>query len=720
MRVGASKAKWGTVVATAILLLGAAEAQGAVPSPSADQSKSQAAESSRARVVRPPNIVLIMADDVGVEAFKAYGGQSYATPELDRLIAGGMRFDHCHSQPLCTPSRVKLMTGRSNARNYVAFSVLRKDARTFAHALRDRGYATGVFGKWQLLAAEHYKKPIRGSGTLPEDAGFDTHVLWQVDKLGSRYWGPLLRHDGETKQHPPERFGPDVFCDALCEFMERSSRGENKKPFFAYWPMALVHSPFVPAPDEHGKRPEGKNGPAQFGSMMHHMDRLIGRVARKIEALGIESETLFLFTSDNGTHRRIRSQSGGKTIRGGKGLTNDRGTHVPLVAWWKGIIEKGSTCKALIDFADFYPTLLELAGAKREAQLEGRSFAAALAGEKLPPRDGIACYYWPRPKTRKKSSAKRFARDRRYKLYADGRLFDVVADPEEQSALASDKDDDALRDARARLGRVLAKIRANPKNSRKAPDERKQPSRVTLSGAVYRADGKPWEGATVELTHRPYPSLVLPTSSVDIISTKTDERGRFRVKVLDGQAYGAWAWQREGSRYRCTDVVERVVAGKPPRLTETKAGPRWSRRARVEGLEAWKKYGPFKFALVDRGYKPTLRKTLTLGEDGSVDLPPLPGRYAELEIRAANDREIFTRLVPRNEAQMLIRLRLVAKNRANPKEALAWLQATEVVTVPPPYPDRLALRRRQDQGADRRSAHRHSGRTHGPRHRGDD
>ena len=155
-----------------------------------------------------PNIVLIMADDVGYECFGCYGSTQYSTPNLDGMAAHGIRFNHAYSQPLCTPSRVKLMTGLVNARNYSAFSVLNRDQRTFGHMMKAAGYRTMVAGKWQLYGAEHYKERFRGKGSLPENTGFDRHCLWQVDRLGGRYWEPLLRIDGENRQFPEDKFGP--------------------------------------------------------------------------------------------------------------------------------------------------------------------------------------------------------------------------------------------------------------------------------------------------------------------------------------------------------------------------------------------------------------------------------------------------------------------------------------------------------------------------------
>jgi arylsulfatase A len=116
-----------------------------------------------------PNIILILADDFGYECVGANGGQSYRTPHLDRLAAAGMRFERCHVQPMCTPTRVELLTGLSNVRNYYAFDILLRDQVTVAHRLRDAGYATGVCGKWQLG-----REP-----DSPRHFGFDEALLWQ-------------------------------------------------------------------------------------------------------------------------------------------------------------------------------------------------------------------------------------------------------------------------------------------------------------------------------------------------------------------------------------------------------------------------------------------------------------------------------------------------------------------------------------------------------------
>jgi arylsulfatase A len=157
-----------------------------------------------------PNIVLIMADDLGYECLSCYGSRSYKTPVLDGLARTGMRFDNCHSQPLCTPSRVKIMTGRYNFRNYTRFGHFDFKEKTFAHVLKSAGYATCIAGKWQLMG--------RGAAG-PYDAGFDEYCLWHMEdafaRKGSRYHSPKIIKNGELMNGLEGKYGPDVFCDAF-------------------------------------------------------------------------------------------------------------------------------------------------------------------------------------------------------------------------------------------------------------------------------------------------------------------------------------------------------------------------------------------------------------------------------------------------------------------------------------------------------------------------
>lgn len=391
-----------------------------------------------------PNIILIMADDVGYECFGCYGSTQYQTPHLDRLAREGLRFNHCYSQPLCTPSRVKIMTGQSNVRNYAAFSILRRDQKTFAHCLQEAGYRTVVGGKWQLLGAEHYSRQFRGKGTRPEDAGFDRHCLWQVESLGDRYWKPRLTIDGRTQDFGDDRYGPDIVTDYLLDFM--TEHAEDDAPMFVYYPMILVHNPFLPTPRSSSKK--NRNRQQNFEDMVEYMDTLVGRIAEHTRKLGIAENTLILFTADNGTNRAITSTFRGRQIRGGKGKTDDSGTREPLIAWWPGTVPAGRVSDQLVDFTDFLPTFQQLAGAPVPENLDGISFAPTLTGQEGPSRKWLYCFYHPRPE---RGEARRFVRDHEWKLYGDGSFFHVASD----SGETSPQSPAAAPDVHARLKQAL-------------------------------------------------------------------------------------------------------------------------------------------------------------------------------------------------------------------------------------------------------------------------
>ena len=418
------------------LLLWTMFAMGWMATPAQSQAQDKA---------RQANIILIMADDIGYECYGTYGGTSYETPRIDRLAAAGIRFRHCYSQPLCTPSRVKIMTGLSNVRNYAGFSILRKKEKSFAHMLKDAGYHTAIAGKWQLYGAEHYSPGFRAKGALPRQMGFDRHCLWQVNKLGSRFWEPSVTIDGKLKVFGKETYGPDIYCQYLLDRMEEY----REEPFFLYYPMALVHSPFVPTPDSANRN--SRNKQKNFGDMVAYMDKLIGRIVDKSVALGIAEKTLILVTGDNGTHGSIKSMMGKTEIKGGKGKPTDAGTRVALIGYQPGTIPGGRISDHLVGFTDFVPTFSELSGAKIPGRPDGASFLAELKGLPAKPRDPVFIYYWPRPE---KGKPLRFARDRRWKLYGDGRLIDVRNDVMEQSPLSGQ---DAIR---ARLQKVIDRMPA--------------------------------------------------------------------------------------------------------------------------------------------------------------------------------------------------------------------------------------------------------------------
>jgi arylsulfatase A-like enzyme len=240
-----------------------------------------------------PNLVVILADDLGYETLGAYGGTSYKTPELDNLAATGIRFQHCYSQPLCTPSRVEMLTGMYNVRNYRRFAYMDRDQVTFAQLLKKAGYATCVSGKWQL----------GHEPDSPAHFGFDEYCLWHAYQTGGRYANPGLYVNGKAEKYPG-KFGPDVVSDFACGFLERN----RDRPFLLYYPMILVHQPFEPTPDsaDWGKKKGGNAAFGCFPDMVAYMDKLVGKLVRKLDGLGLRDNTIVMFTGN-----LVRSGRGG-------------------------------------------------------------------------------------------------------------------------------------------------------------------------------------------------------------------------------------------------------------------------------------------------------------------------------------------------------------------------------------------------------------------------
>lgn len=397
-----------------------------------------------------PNIVLILADDLGYETIGCNGGESYRTPAIDQMAAAGMRFENAYAHPLCTPSRVALMTGRYNFRNYTSFGELKLSETTFGNLLRDAGYKTLIAGKWQLSY---------GDFRAPFQLGFDEYLLWNFGEQGkgSRYWDPTFYRNGKLLTDTKGKFGPDLIADQVADFIERH-RGES---FFVYYPLVLPHDPFIEPPgyERAANAPDkAEEDQRRFKTMVEYTDKLVGRVNAQLQQLGLSKQTLVLFTGDNGTSVRIRSRFKGGVIAGDKGSPTEAGTHVPLIARWEGVIAAGPVNTDLIDFTDFLPTLLEVAGVKPKADvtLDGRSFAPQLKGRRGEPREWVFCHYDPHWGNFKFS---RHAQDKQYKLYHDGRLFDYRRDPLEQSPIAENTQTSAQRRARQKLQQVLEKLK---------------------------------------------------------------------------------------------------------------------------------------------------------------------------------------------------------------------------------------------------------------------
>ena len=417
-----------------------------------------------------PNIVLIMADDLGYEAVGCYGGSSYGTPHLDRLARQGMRFDRAYSMPLCTNTRIQLMTGKYNSRNWAAFGILAPSETTFGHLMQQAGYKTCIAGKWQLTCYDPPDYPgaehRRNTGMHPRDAGFDEYSLWHVEHTedkGSRYADPVIEQNGRPLASTDGRYGPDIWTDFIADFMQRN----REHPFFVYYSMALPHNPMVPTPDsvEWSDREKRHLDETRFAAdMIRYTDKMVGKVVSEVESLQSSRRTLIVFFSDNGTNWRVMSQLGERRVRGGKGKATELGIRVPMIARWDGEIRPGSVSEALIDSVDFLPTLLDVAGARNliSETIDGVSFTPIFKGESNA-RQWVYIHQDPRPGWDKdRFHLTRLVINHGFKLYEDGRLFDLRNDPFEQTALFADRDDEEVHEQRRELQGVLDSMKPYP------------------------------------------------------------------------------------------------------------------------------------------------------------------------------------------------------------------------------------------------------------------
>jgi len=337
-----------------------------------------------------PNIILILADDLGAKELSCYGSTRHQTPHLDRMAAEGVRFETFYVNPLCTPTRVALMTGQYGFHNGFlgmqdpAFKPAPKSPQhqignhfTHADLLKSRGYATALSGKWQL------------SGELPtliHDAGFDEYRMWAYDhnlppgikhptheKGGQacRYWHPSIVENGKYLSTKPDDFGPDFFNDFVIDFARRHKDG----PFFVYYTSVLTHDPRVETPDP--TKP-GARWPAGLKSNLEYLDHLVGKLFASLRAEGLDEKTLVIFIGDNGT--------GGE----GKGTVTELGARVPCIIRGPGV-KRGAVSRAVADLTDIMPTLADFSGTElpKDKPFDGHSLASVLRGEKEKHRDWI-------------------------------------------------------------------------------------------------------------------------------------------------------------------------------------------------------------------------------------------------------------------------------------------------------------------------------------------
>lgn len=347
-----------------------------------------------------PNLVVIMCDDISSDMFGCYGNQRVSTPNIDRLAEQGVAFSSAWNSSISCPARAQIMTGKYATQTgfwYNNFYVPQEDGSqnlfehhpAFSKILNDSGYATATAGKWNIGSAEGQDEPI---------VGFDEYCMWESQdeirkQLGlkpwdgaledtkriARYWHPSIVRNGELVETTPEDFGPDIFTDFVCDFIDRSAQKET--PFLVYYPMVLPHWPYVRTPLT---TKQGDNSikafssdqeelDSRFAEMTNYIDLLVGRIIETLERTDTIENTVIIFMADNGTAITAKS----------RGV--ERGCHIPLIVSGKGVLQRGMIHE-ICDSSDILPTLLEYAQTPypthKTSAPDGVSLVPLLSGEK--------------------------------------------------------------------------------------------------------------------------------------------------------------------------------------------------------------------------------------------------------------------------------------------------------------------------------------------------
>ncbi|MCE1197375.1 MAG: arylsulfatase [Marinilabiliales bacterium] len=380
---------------------------------------------SLATSAQHPNIVFILADDLGYADLGCYGQQHFETPNIDRLAQEGMRFTrHYAGCTVSAPSRSSLMTGlhtgHAPIRGNKGFGnegewPVPAGTFTLAGMLKSAGYRTGAFGKWGLGSP--------GSEGDPLNQGFDTFFGFNSQTLAHNYYADYLWDNDkkfmieENRDGKNGRFVPDLIHQRALQFLE-----ENKeKPFFLFYPTTIPHAELV-APEEEMARFRGKfppeksfkgtdkgqpgfrKGPygsqlethAAFAAMVTHLDRQVGEIMAKLKELGLDQNTLVIFSSDNGPHIEGGADpdffDSNGPCKGFKRDLYEGGIRIPMITRWPGHIQPGKVTDHASAFWDFLPTLAELTGQKIPDHLDGLSFLPLLIGKKG--QQNHRFFYW--------------------------------------------------------------------------------------------------------------------------------------------------------------------------------------------------------------------------------------------------------------------------------------------------------------------------------------
>jgi len=467
---------------------------------------------------RPPNIVILLADDQGWGDLSVHGNTNLSTPAIDSLARDGALFDRFFVCPVCSPTRAELLTGRYHLRGGVRNVTsggerLNLDERTIAEVFKSAGYATGAFGKWHNGSQFPYH---------PSARGFDEYYGFTSGHWGDYFDALLLDHNGRTKRG--KGFLADDLTDHALGFIEQ----HRERPFFCYLPFNTPHSP-MQVPDRFfakfdGVEPKLRNrdpGKEDLAmtraalAMCENIDWNVGRVLQRLEELRLSDDTLVLYFSDNGPNSW--RWNGG--MKGRKGSTDEGGVRSPLLIRWPGHIPPGTRIGSIAGAVDLLPTLAELAGVTIPAgkPLDGVSLKPLLLREaKEGPPDRLILSHW---------GGKYSVRSQRYRLDAAGRLYDLDADPGQNRDVTKEHAEEA-----ARLARALAQWKTEM-----APSKDDRPFPVGHPGApstpLPARDGVPHGGV-----RRSAPA---PNCSYFTHWTRPEDRITWDVEVATAGRYEA-------------------------------------------------------------------------------------------------------------------------------------------------------------------------------------
>ena len=428
----------------------------------------RAADAPKPAATDKPNIIFILADDLGIGSVSSYGADNFKTPNVDKLAASGIRFEHCYSSPLCGPSRALLMTGRYAFRTGMIDNdtgpLLKPENETMMPAvIKKAGYVTAQVGKWNQL-------PLQ-----PSDWGFDEYLRFQGS---GRYWNtqPGKKSYTVNGREVPLLDG-EYLPDQMHEFAVDFLRRHKDQPFFLYYAMSHVHAPILPTPDS---KPGTQDQNVLYQDNVAYMDKLVGKLLAEVDRLNLRQKTLIVFASDNGTgplFKEFCTINGGKQLSGCKNTMLECGALVPMCVSWAGTTPVGKTSQNLISFCDFLPTLAELTGAKLPpgVVIDGKPFTPMFYGQ----TGGDWLRNWIfvllRPE-QKNTYTQWYDRETSWKLNQSGELFDMKHAPYAEPLVpANTKDGDALA-ARQRLQAVLDQLnpaagKVNPGNLK--PNQKK-------------------------------------------------------------------------------------------------------------------------------------------------------------------------------------------------------------------------------------------------------